>query len=144
MSLFSKVFKAGKKLIGKIAPLAGVIPGPVGAIGKAVGMIGTAGAVGGAMAGAGRAVIPAVGRTLPGIGKIGGAIVRSPVARGVAAGAAGSAIYDAAGNYLGQRRRSRRINPLNHKALKRAMTRIEKSKQLVKRLNSITIRKEKC
>jgi len=140
VSLFSKIAKVGKNLISKVAPLASLIPGPIGTGIKAAGMLG----MGSVAASTGRAVIGAIPRALPGIGKIGGAVMRSPTVRGIAAGAAGSAIFDAAGNYLGQGRRKRSINPLNYKALKRAMSRIERSKKLTKRLNAITIRKEKC
>lgn len=137
MSLFGKVLKAAgsalksgiaKKLVGGAA----MIPGPIGLAGKALGVastIGTAVTVG-------RAALPTIGkvagRVLPTVGKVAGAA------------ATGYAIYDAAGNYLGNRKRSRRINPMNYRAANRALKRIEKAKKLMDRLGRISIRKEKC
>lgn len=145
MSLFSRI----GKVLGKVAKVAApFIPGPIGAIARGIGTVGAMGAAT-AMAGPAMKALPAIGRSLPGIGRLGGAArtvgrVGGRVIGAAGVAATGVAIYDAAGNYLGQKKRSRRINPLNHRALKRAMSRIEKSKNLVKRLNSITIRKEKC
>lgn len=137
MSLFSKI----GKVIGKVANVAKFIPGPVGTVAR---VAAGAGAIAGgakAISVAGKALpaLPAIGRALPGIGKVAG---RAAGAIGTVA--TGVAIYDAAGNYLGQRKKGRRINPLNWRALNRALSRVEKAKTAMKRVNSITIRKEKC
>lgn len=137
MSLFSKI----GKVIGKVANVAKFVPGPVGAVARVASV---AGAVGGAVS-ASRSVakalpaLPAVTRSLPGIGRVAGT-----VGRAVGAAATGYAIYDAAGNFIGNRKRSRRINPLNYRALNRALSRVEKAKHAMKRVNAITVRKEKC
>lgn len=129
MSLFSKALKSVGKIAKKVAPM---IPGPIGTVARAVG-------VGGVVAGAAKALpalpkmLPAVVRSAPGIGKT--------VVRTVGTAATGAAIYDAAGNLIGTRRRRRRINPLNHRALNRALKRVEKAKKAMKRVNAITIRK---
>lgn len=131
MSLLKKAFKAVGSIAKKVAPM---IPGPIGTIAKVAGV----GSVG---LGAVKALpalpkiaagLPAVVRSAPGIGKIG---------RAVGAAATGAAVYDAAGNFLGTRKRRRRINPLNHRALNRALKRVEKAKKAMKRVNAITIRK---
>jgi hypothetical protein len=138
VSLFKKIIRGAGKIVGKAA---GFIPGPVGAVAR----IGTV--VAGA-AGASKALskgLPAV-RSLPGVGAIGKAVPRigGKVLAGAGTAATGVAVYDAVGNYMGQRKKSRRINPLNHRALKRAIRRIERSKDIMKRVGAITIRKEKC
>jgi len=109
-------------------------------------------AAGGAVVAAG---LPAIGgavtRTLPGIGRVGGAVVgaagravRSPVGRAIGAAATGAAIYDAAGNLLGYQKKRRRINPMNWRALNRALRRVEKAKKAAKRINAVSIRKKDC
>lgn len=135
MSLFSKIGKFVGKAVKTVAPF---IPGPIGAVAK---VVGAGSAVAGGVAAMGRA-LPAV-RSLPAVGKtIGRALPRIGGAIGTVA--TGVAIYDAAGNYLGNKKRSRRINPLNNRALMRALRRVEKVKSTMKRVNAITIRKEKC
>lgn len=89
---------------------------------------------------------------LPGVGRAvaGGATAlvkaaRSPTVRKWskraidAAGAIliGEAVYDAAGNYLGQRSR-RRINPMNHRALNRAIRRVCAAKKISKKIEKLT------
>lgn len=147
MSLLKKIGKGLGRVVKKIAPIASVIPGPVGAIGRAA-----SGALGGistaaltlpalpAVVGAGGAIV----RSLPGVGAAAGRVLRSPVGRAVAGGAAGAAIFDAAGNLIGFKKKKRRINPLNHKALTRALRRVERAKKTCSRVNRITVRKEKC
>ncbi len=46
-------------------------------------------------------------RVLPGVGRVAGGVFRSPTVRGVAGGAAGAALFDAFGNPVRRRRRSR-------------------------------------
>jgi len=137
MSLFSKI----GKIVGKVANVASFIPGPVGVAGRVVAGVGAAAGAVKAVGAVRKALpaLPAVGRALPGIGKVAG-----KVGSAVGAAATGYAIYDAAGNFLGNKRRSRRINPLNYRALNRALSRVEKAKHAMKRVNAITIRKEKC
>lgn len=136
MSLLKKAFKIAKKVLPKAA---GFIPGPIGTGMK---VLGGAASLGG-IATVGRAVVagsrslpalPGVVRSVPGIGKI---------AKVAGTAATGAAVYDAAGNFLGTRKRRRRINPLNHRALSRALKRVEKVKSTMKRVNAITIRKAK-
>lgn len=135
MSLLGKVFKAAGKVVKSALPL---VPGPIGTIAKTVAGI-TAGT-------AAIKTIGSVGKTLPAIGSIGKAVLPGigKVAKVAGAAATGYAIYDAAGNFLGNRKRSRRINPMNYRAANRALKRIEKAKKLMDRLGRITIRKEKC
>lgn len=99
-------------------------------------------------------------RTLPGIGRIGGAvggaarvggvIARNPAVRkwtrraAEAAGYAviGKAIYDSAGNKVGNLP-GRRINPLNARALNRAMRRVCAAKNICERVDEITTGKKR-
>jgi len=131
MSLFSKI----GKVIGKVASkVSGFIPGPLGA---------AAGIAGGLLGGVKKMrtlpALPGAVRALPGIGRTAGRVAG-------AAGAAvtGVAVYDTVGNLIGYKARRRRINPLNHRALNRALRRIEKVKHAMKRVSAITVRKEKC
>lgn len=134
MSLLGKVAKFAGKVVKKVAPF---IPGPIGTIAKGVAAVGAIGATA-------RPFIGSVGRgmkalpALPGVGtvvKIGRQAGK--IAGGVATGAI---IYDAFGNPMGRRKAYRRINPLNHKALNRALKRVCKAKGLADRLNAIDIK----
>jgi len=135
MSLFKKIIRGAGKLVGKAA---GFIPGPVGTIAK-VGL----GVAGGLKAAKGTtmAALPAIPRSLPAIGNVARGAGKA-IGRVGGAAATGAILYDAFGNPVSKRHR--KINPLNHRALKRAIRRIEKSKHLAKSINAITIRKEKC
>jgi len=140
MSLFSKIGKIVGKVAGKVAPF---IPGPVGMVARGVTAIGA----GAGIVKAGSKVLPSI-RALPGVGSVRAALPAIRRVGGAAAGAVGAAatgvaIYDAAGNFMGTRKKGRRINPLNHRALTRALRRIEKVKHSMKRVNAITIRKAK-
>lgn len=136
MSLLGKIVKGVAKVAKAAAPIAtkALSATPAGRIVAGVGMVSTA-------LGAAKAVskaAPAL-RALPGAG----AVVRSlPALRtaGKVAGAAatGYAVYDAAGNLIGTRKKGRRINPMNYKALKRAAKRIKASKKLVKLIESVS------
>lgn len=138
MSLFKKIIRGAGKLIGKAASF---VPGPIGTVAKVATGIGAAAGAARAASkvGGGLQHLPAV-RALPGIGTI------SSTARRVAGGAArvggtvatGAVLYDQFGNPM--RRRSKRINPLNHKALNRALRRVCKAKTLADRLNAIEIK----
>lgn len=134
MSLLKKLVRGAGKIIGKAASF---VPGPIGTIAK----IGTGLAAGvGAsrkMAGPVMAGLPAI-RSLPGAGAVGGAVRVGGKIAGAAA--TGAILYDAAGNIIGQRKRSKRINPLNHKALTRALRRVCSAKNLADRLNAIDIK----
>lgn len=158
MSLLKSIGKFAKRVVKKAAPLASFIPGPVGAIATAggsvlaarkaavqpMGMLGTLPALGGIA----RTLPTVLPRVLPGVGAAVGRGV-STVARGgirrwskAAAKAAGytivgQAIYDAAGNLIGHTSR-RRINPLNHRALSRAITRVCSAKKIVKKIEKLT------
>jgi len=158
MSLLKRIGKGLKKVVSKVGPLAAAIPGPVGVIAGAagsilaakqaavqpMGMVGTLPALGGVV----RALPTALPRVLPGIGAatrtIGGAVARGGIRKWSKAAAkaagytiVGQAIYDAAGNLIGHTSR-RRINPLNHRALSRAITRVCSAKKIVKKIEKLT------
>lgn len=140
MSLFRGILKG-------IAKAASFVPGPIGIAAR----IGTTVAAGvGAVKAvkAGTQLARATSQVIPGVGRaVASGSVRRIGGRVLAAAgtvATGAAIYDAAGNLIGNRKRSRRINPMNHKAAMRAVRRIEKAKKFMSRLGHITIRKEKC
>lgn len=142
MSLLKKIGKVVKKVAGVASNF---IPGPIGTVARAVTKVAAgAGAVtaGGAVIRAGSRLppLPPV-RSLPGIGRVGGG---GGIIRSAAGTAAGVAIYDAAGNLIGTRAPRKRMNPLNHRALSRALRRVEAAKRMTKRLNAITIRKKDC
>lgn len=69
-----------------------------------------------------------IGQTGAAIGKAVAKIAKSPLARGIVGGAGtiatGIALYDAAGNFLGTKKRHRRMNALNPRALSRANRRV--------------------
>lgn len=150
MSLLKKIRK-GLRTVGKTV-LAAKTGGLSTAISAVRGVKGAAAAAGGMGIVAGLPAIGgAVARTLPGIGRVGsavgGAVTRvagSRVGRAVGAAAAGVAIYDAAGNLLGYQKKRRRINPMNWRALNRALRRVEKAKKAAKRINAVSIRKKDC
>lgn len=167
MSLLKKIGKFAKRAVRKVAPLASMIPGPIGAAAGVLGAV-TAkrppisefgsmsilpalpslpAAVGGA--------VRALPRILPGAGRAAGSVMQGVrravgsqaarrVGRAVGVAATGVAIYDAAGNLLGYRKKRRSINPMNWRALNRALKRVEKAKKAAKRINAVSIRKEKC
>lgn len=158
MSLLKKIGKGLKNVVSKVGPIASLIPGPVGAIAgvagsvlaarnaavQPTGMVGALPALGGVV----RSLPAALPRVLPGVGAAVGRGV-SAIAKGgfrkwskAAAKAAGytivgQAIYDAAGNLVGHTSR-RRINPLNHRALSRAITRVCSAKKIVKKIEKLT------
>lgn len=160
MSLLKKAFKGIKKVVKRAAPLASMIPGPIGAIGKAATVFG---GIGGGFGGGGTTqmsmlpalpgVIGSVGRVaLPGIGRaVGGAVTavgRRVSKRGLTvlskkaikqAGyfVVGGLIYDAAGNLIGETAK-RRMNPLNHRALNRAIRRVCSAKSISKKIEKLT------
>lgn len=143
MSLFRRIGKIAKKAVGVVSKVAGFIPGPVGTVGRIAGTVSKVAGIAGAGAVAGKAVVRSgarlpplpTGRTLPGIGS---------VVKSAAGTAAGVAVYDAAGNLISTGRRRRTMNPMNHRALNRALRRVEKAKSFAKRLSAITIRKKDC
>lgn len=134
MSLLKKLVRGAGKIIGKAAS---VVPGPIGTVAKiatgAAGALSASKAVSRASVGA----LPAI-RSLPGIGTV--RTIGKTVGKVGGAAATGAILYDAAGNMIGRRPRSRRINPLNHKALNRALKRVCKAKGLADRLNAIEIK----
>jgi len=78
-------------------------------------------------------VFPGVGATgfvgaLPTVIRVGGAVLRSPAVRAGAAAAAGAilgdTLFDEQGRPVGTRRKRRRMNPCNPKALNRAVRRL--------------------
>lgn len=94
--------------------------------------------------------LPGMVRSLPGVGAVGGAvargaqaIARSPAARkwskraiqAVGGYTIGSAVFDAAGNFLGHRAR-RTMNPLNPKAARRAIRRVKAVRKLCHSIES--------
>jgi hypothetical protein len=144
-----KTLSKGVRAVGKLA----VKATPAG---RVLGALRGVTAAGGGIAAASMLpALPAIGgavaRSLPGIGRVGGAVagaagrvIRSPVGRAVGAAATGVAIYDAAGNMLGYQKKRRRINPMNWRALNRALRRVEKAKKAAKRINAVSIRKKDC
>lgn len=153
MSLLKKLGKGLKKAVRGVGKLA-LNATPAG---RVLGVVGGAArtAAGGGLVAAALPALPAIGgavaRTLPGIGRVatgvGGAVTRaagSRVGRAVGAAATGVAIYDAAGNLLGYQKKRRRINPMNWRALNRALRRVEKAKKAAKRINAVSIRKKDC
>lgn len=123
------------KILGKVAPIAKVIPG--------VGNVLSAVSLGGAAIGAAKGLVkaksalPAVGGLqtfqlpkagLGGLGKL--ALGAGAVAGGI--GAAGIAER----MMKGERRRYRRMNPLNHKAATRAVRRIKAVRKLCRSIES--------
>lgn len=142
MSLFKKLKKVvrgvGKAVIGAT---------PIGRAVKAATSVGGIGAAA-SMLPALPAALPTIGRVGVGVAsRVGGAITRaagSRAGRAIGAAATGVAIYDAAGNLLGYQKKRRRINPMNWRALNRALRRVEKAKKAAKRINAVSIRKEKC
>lgn len=163
MSLLSKLAKKAGKVLKKVAPL---IPGPIGTIAGAVLNRGGGGGTGAATtasmfpvalppiaATVGRA-LPAIGRALPGIGRATGqavgrvagagrALVRKypKSARALAElglFAVGGVVYDAAtGQPVGTVNR-RRMNPLNARALRRAMSRVKSAKNICRQVEKLT------
>lgn len=169
------LFNFGKRLLKKyVKPALGTIAGAVNPVLGAVvqagqGMGGTVGstppymqqaafpvsAIGGAL--------KALPRVLPGAGAIGGTIARTVgtvgrtglrkwSARAIRAAGyvtSGYLVYDAAGNLIGEKAR-RHINPLNPKALNRAIRRVCSAKSISRKIESLTAgkpcrtRRRKC
>ena len=161
MSLFSKILKpAGKLLKQAVKSVLPAVPGPIGTIGRiAMGASTVAGAAAGAyrsMPGAGATTaglahprLPApvaagAGRVITGIGGamrggFGGGLMKMGRKAAQLAGyiVTGSYIYDAAGNLVG-RAPSRRMNPLNPRAMKRAIRRVKAGKKIAKDIEKLT------
>jgi hypothetical protein len=142
MSLLGKITKGVGKLISKAAPLASAIPGPIGIGATVLGTVlsKTPKATQAGMLPALPAVIGAGARVLPGLGRVvttAGKVAGSRVGRAVGAAATGIAIYDAAGNFLGTRKKYRRMNPMNYRALKRAVKRIKGARKFVKLIDKV-------
>lgn len=165
MSLLSKIGKFAKKAVKTVAPFIPGPIGTIAGIATSLpsrgrGMPSIAAAVpqlpripSTMQAGIGGAIIPRAGqmiRSLPGIGAVGGAvargagaIARSPGVRkwskraiqAVGGYTVGSAVFDAAGNFLGHRAR-RTMNPLNPKAARRAIRRVKAVRKLCHSIES--------
>jgi len=86
-------------------------------------------------------VLPGAGAI---IGGVAGRIGMGKIGRAVVGGAVGAAIFDQAGNLIGYGKKRRRINPLNYRALKRALRRVEGAHNAMKRVGRITVKKDKC
>lgn len=152
MSLFKKLGRAIRPLAGAaLGVVGGAFGGPAGAaIGSRIG-----GVI--AQRGRGRSVpFPAVqgiaalpvlagaARILPGLGRIGstiGRVARTPAARrvGRVAGAIGTVvsgglILDALTGEVVGRRRSKRINPMNVKAMRRAIRRVKGGRKIAQEI----------
>lgn len=123
MSLLSKLAKGIKKVAKKVvkSPLLSAIPGPVGTLAKL-------GAVAGVGAGAVKVSASKALAVIPGKGL---SATTKALGAGVAGSVAGGALYDAAGNYLGERPRRRRMNPMNHRAAKRAIRRVKAVRKIL-------------
>lgn len=165
MSLFKKIGKIAQKAKG-VLKIAQFIPGPIGvgarALRAGITAVSAIGVVKAARAGVqavrgirgakSMSILPRVMGGLPAvlpgagsiIGGVAGRIGLRGVGRAVAGGAVGAAIFDAAGNLIGYGRKRRRINPLNYRALKRAIRRVEGAHNAMKRVGRITIKKDKC
>jgi hypothetical protein len=155
MSLLKKIGKAVKKVAKPVisavkpalmtSPLGRVVTAGASVLGAAGGGYSSAAVIPGA--GAIMGALPQIGRSLPAIG---GAVRRIPqMASGLprwsrqAAKAAGytvvgGLVYDAVGNLIGAASKSRRINPLNSRALNRAMRRVCAAKKVCERVSNIT------
>lgn len=149
------------KVVKKVAPVASFIPGPIGAIGKVASVVGASKAamnIPGTSSFIAASLPRAVGalpRVLPGAGAVGGAIARGVGAIGSRAvmGAArkwskraaklagyaiiGAGVYDSLGNLVGTVQR-RKMNPLNHRALDRAVRRVCSAKKVLKKVEKLT------
>lgn len=127
MSLLSKLGKSVGSVLKKVAssPAAALIPGPVGGVIKAGAALGLVGGAAKVATSASRALVP-IGKAVakPGVGKI--------VAGGIAGTVAGDYLYDKAGNIIGTRRRTRRMNPMNVKAARRAIRRVKSARKILK------------
>lgn len=135
MSLLKKVVKVAGKLANKAGPVASMIPGPIGVAGRVVTGVATAGAaISGAKAIGGLArSLPALPRVIPGVGK-----AVKMAGKVASAAATGYFIYDAAGNLIGTRKKHRRLNPMNHRALNRAIRRVCAAKKIAKKIEKLT------
>jgi hypothetical protein len=143
MSLLKKITKGVGKLVSKVTPLASMIPGPIGIGASVLGSV-LSKTPKVTQAGMALPMLPAVigagARVLPGLGRIGttvGKVVGSRVGKAVGAAATGIAIYDAAGNFLGTRKKYRRMNPMNYRALKRAVKRIKGARKFVRLIDKV-------
>lgn len=153
MSIFSRLGKGLKKtlrpLVGVAAPIiGGALGGPAGvAIGRTIG-----GALSRPRSSAMTAALPSMqtalpalalpalgtaARVLPGLGRSIGALSRVPavraagrLARDVGTVVVGGLIIDSMTGQVVGRRRSRRINPLNAKAARRAIRRIKSVRKI--------------
>jgi len=137
MSIFSKLGKSVGKVLRKVAPAAGMLPGPAGALAK-LGLLGGAGAAAVKLS-TSRAMVPISKglASIPGRGlvKTGAAIAGGTIA--------GEAIYDAAGNLIGYKPRRRRMNPLNPKAARRAIRRVKSVRKMLQTIEK-QLPKQKC
>lgn len=137
MSLLGKVGNFLKKAVKTVAPIAAT--GVLGPVGAAIGTVITARQSVStarpslpisvpqvsAFGTAGLAALPGAGlTTLSRIAPMAGKQI-AKYAPEIAAGVAGSYIYDNMGNIIGRRRKYKRINPLNAKAARRAIRRIK-------------------
>lgn len=164
--LAKTVRKIIPKEIGAVLPGVGMVRdvaaavearGARGGVATAVQKISIPGLPGspGSQMGGGMSMLPAlptivrgVGAALPAIRQVGGAVARvarSPTVRKWSRRAAaaanlvviGSLVYDAAGNIVGQVGR-RRMNPLNARALRRAISRVKSAKNICQQVERIT------
>lgn len=78
---------------------------------------------------AGRALV----RAVPGAGRAGRIVRGVATAGGVAA--TGALLFDEFGNVVGTRRKTRRINPMNVKAMRRACRRLKAGKKICKAID---------
>ena len=139
MSLLGKALKGALKLATKASPLLAATPA-----GRVLTGVTAVGAALGAAKKASGVVLPAL-RSLPGAGAVAaaggaggriGGVVRT-IGKGAGAAATGYAIYDAAGNLIGHKRKGRRMNPMNYRALRRAARRIKAARKFVKLIDSV-------
>lgn len=130
MSLFSKI----GGVLGRVGRVASFIPGVGGVAGRVATAIGAVAAATrkptqAGLPGIPRAGLPArigrgVGRALPGIGRVAGS---------AAIGVGAAALFNADGT---PKKKRRRMNPCNDKALKRALRRIEAYDKVRKRVDA--------
>jgi hypothetical protein len=167
MSLFKKlgkVLKAGVKAVSLAAPF---IPGPLGAVAKGISTIaGQVSGIrtppsmayvqstGPARPGIGMgmnqggffpAVLPAIRAGLPAVVGAGRAIAKSGVVRftrqqikQLGLFIAGGFVVDSLGKVYGQAPKRRRMNPLNARALNRAINRVYGANKICKQVHQIT------
>jgi hypothetical protein len=149
MSLVGKIAKVAARVVKKAAPIASLAPGPVGIAARGIVAAGTigggavaaaraAGLAGGGLARALPQLPSMAGRVMPGVGAMTRAGALGKVGRVASGAATAYFVYDAFGNLVGTKKKSRRMNMCNGKALSRAMRRVNGAVKLCKKVDKLT------